>query len=108
MTGDCESAARAHGFGLWAGTIAKQGPHAHPGGIGDALLHETAISWLRRVLEKTTPRKPWDETPEDLEQRLQDAARHINENFQVRELCKEFPLRLAKLAKETKGDRLKS
>ena len=70
------------------------------------LLHETAISWLRREEEKSRPVVPWEETPQELAARLQRAVDHINTTFQVRGLSLEFPDRLKLLGEKTKGDRL--
>ena len=52
ITGDYESACRSVGFTPWAGSNSKEGPRAQPPDIGDVLLHETAVSWLRREEEK--------------------------------------------------------
>ena len=106
ITGDYESACREHGFKPWQGSNAKKGPHAQPGDIGDVLLHETAISWMRRREEATRPTKPWEETPHDVAARLQAAVCHVNEQFEVRALCMEFPQRLHDLVNKTRGDRL--
>ena len=106
ITGDYESACREGGFKPWAGTNSKKGPRAQPADIGDVLLHETAISWLRRQEEKSRPVKPWEETPAELDKRLQRAAGHISRTYDVRGLCMEFPRRLHMLVENTKGDRL--
>ena len=107
ITGDYETACRAGGFKPWAGTNSKQGPRAQPPDVGDVLLHETAISWLRRTEEKTRPRKTWEETPDEFSKRLQKGVSHINKEFNVRGLCMEFPERLRALEHDTKGDRLR-
>ncbi len=106
ITGDYESACREHRFRLWAGTNAKQGPRAQPVDIPDVLLHETAVPWITKRLDETTPRKAWLETPEDLAERLHSAVAHANANFDVRGLCLQFPQRLHDLVHVTKGDRL--
>ena len=106
ITGDYESACREHGFKSSQGSNSKKGPHAQPGDIGDVLLHETAISWMRRREEATRPTKPWEETPHDVAARLQAAVCHVNEQFEARALCKEFPKRLHDLVNTTRGDRL--
>ena len=106
ITGDYETACRSAGFTPWAGTNSKEGPRAQPPDIGDVLLHETAISWLRREEESTRPRKPWEETPPMLGKRIQTAVNKINKEFDVRGLCMEFPDRLNTLIKVTGGDRL--
>ena len=106
ITGDYESACREHGFKLWAGSNSKNGPHAQPPDVADVVLHETAISWLRREEAESRPVAPWNETPEELEKRLQQAVARINKDFNVRGLCMEFPDRLHDLANKTYGDRL--
>ena len=106
ITGDYEAACREGGFRPWAGTNAQKGPRAQPPDIGDVLLHETAISWLRREEEKTRPGRPWEETPEELNERLQAAVRHVNSSFGVCGLCMEFPQRLHMLVNTTHGDKL--
>ena len=106
ITGDYESACKEHGFSPWQGTNSKQGPHAQPRDIPDVLLHETAISWLRRGEERTRPKKPWEETPKDFAVRLHKVVKSVNENYNVRELALEFPDRLHALVHKTRGDRL--
>ena len=106
ITGDYESACREHGFKPWAGTNSKKGPRAQPPDLADVLLHETAVSWLRRQEEQTRPARPWLESPHELEERLQQAADWVNKEFDVRGLCMRLPDRLHALVNETKGDRL--
>ena len=106
ITGDYESACREHGFKLWAGSNSKYGPHAQPPDVADVVLHETAISWLRSEEAESRQVAPWNETPEELEKRLQQAVARINKDFDVRGLCMEFPDRLYHLSKKTYGDRL--
>ena len=106
ITGEYESALRMHGFRPWAGPNAIRGPRAQPGDIADMLLHETAISWLRRREEKTRPTMPWCETPVAFAERLERAVCSINAEYKVRDLCLEFPPRLRCLVEETHGDRL--
>ena len=107
ITGDYESACRECGFQPWAGTNSKKAPRAQPREIGDVLLHETAISWLRREEEKTRPCTPWRETPVELEHRMLAAVRHINKEFDVRGLSMQFPEGLHTLV-VTDGDRLQT
>ena len=106
ITGDYESALREHGFKAWAGSNALRGPRAQPRDIGDLLLHETCVSWLRRREEKTRPNKPWLESPVDFARRLEDVVRGINAEYKVKDLCLEFPARCELLVHETRGDRL--
>ena len=83
ITGDYETACRSAGFTPWAGSNCKEGPRAPPPDIGDVLLHETAISWLRREEESARPRKPWEETPRMLGKRIQTAVNKINKEVNV-------------------------
>ena len=106
ITGDYESACREHGFKPWAGTNSKRGPRAQPPDLADVLLHETAVSWLRSQEEQTRPAKPWEESPCELEERLQLAVRWVNQKYDVRGLCRGLPDRLHTLANVTRGDRL--
>ena len=106
ITSDYDSACRECGFKPWAGANAKRGPRAQPPDVADVLLHETAISWLRRQEESSRPRVPWQEVPGALAKRLQQAALHVNTSFNVRGLCSELPARLRALKEHTHGDRL--
>ena len=106
ITGDYESACREHGFKPWAGTNSKRGPRAQPPDVADFLLHETTVSWLRSLEEQTRPVRPWEETPGELEKRLQQAVSWINKKYNVRGLCRGVPDRLRALVHETRGDRL--
>ena len=106
ITGEYETACREHNFRPLAGNNSKQGPHAQPPDIADVLLHETAIAWMRPLLFKTRPSKPWEETPQQFATRIHDAVAYVNANYEVSRLCKEFPDRLMALATETHGDRL--
>ena len=107
ITGEYETALRENPFRAWAGTNAKPGERAQPPDIPDVLLHETSISGLRSLLSESTPTKPWLETPEELQTRLQQVVRQINSEYDVDNLCREFPQRLHDLVHVTKGDRLK-
>ena len=106
ITGDYESACRELGFKPWAGSNSKRGPHAQPPDLADVLLHETAVSWLRRQEEQTRPTRPWEEMPQQLAERLRQGASRINKEFDVRGLCMELPGRLSLLVCDTCGDRL--
>ena len=105
-TEDYECTCREHGFKPWAGTNSKTGPRAQPPDLADVLLHETAVSWLRKEEEQTRPVRPWEESPNELEERLQQGVRRINREFDVRGLCMELPDRLHALVVEAGGDRL--
>ena len=51
-------------------TVIGEDARAQPGSLGDVLLHETAVSWMRVRLAETTPPRPWLETHEEYNQRL--------------------------------------
>ena len=106
ITGEYETVCREHRFKPWAGNNARRGPRAQPPDIPDVLLHETAISHLRERVYKSTPRKPWEETPKELETRLRAAEAYANAEYRLADLCRELPKRLENLVKVTHGDRL--
>ena len=58
------------------------------------MLHETAVAWIRRKLERTLPARPWEETRSAYEARLKDIVRTINARFDVEGLTHEFPERI--------------
>jgi len=55
-----------------AGLKPLQGENAasQAGSLADCMLHETAVAWLRLLLEKSMPATPWTETPAEYYQRL--------------------------------------
>jgi hypothetical protein len=55
-----------------AGLKPLQGDNAasQPGSLADCMLHETAVSWLRKLLRKSAPPTPWTETPDEYYHRL--------------------------------------
>ena len=76
---------------------------AQPGQVGDVLLHETAVSWLRAGLTATTPASPETETEEEYYARLQEVCADVNRRHDVEGLCKGFRARLQKVV-EKEGD----
>ena len=76
-----------------------------PGSLQDILLHETAVSWLRKRLERSTPKKCWEETREAYMSRLKRCCDDVNRECDVEGLCNGFPKRMRKLA-ESEGGRL--
>ena len=86
---------------------AMQGEDARlqPGKLGDVLLHETAISWIRHKLELSLPREPWRETSASYYSRLKRICREINAEYDVDGLCRKWPERIAQLIRN-EGDRL--
>ena len=87
------AALREHGLKPFMGADASQ----QPGSLQELMLHETVVSWARRRLTLTTPKRPWDETVEQYGNRLQAAFRYINEHHDVEGLSKEFPQRIQTL-----------
>jgi hypothetical protein len=77
-----------------------------PGTLAQLLLHETAVAWVRARQTITTPKKPWTETREAFGERLRAIARHINTQYRVDDLCREFPGRIQQLI-DVEGDNLK-
>ena len=94
-------ALRDHGFKNLMGDNAS----VQPGRMQEIPLHETAVSWIRRRLEKTAPGKPWLETTEQYASRLRRVVDDINTNLDVEGLCKGLPKRLD-LVIEAKGGRI--
>ena len=94
--------------GLRAGGLrAAQGDNAmdQAGYIGDCLLHETAVAWVRYRETVTLPAQPWKESEEAFYTRLRGICEHVNQNHAVEDLCLEFPERMRALV-EKKGDKL--
>ena len=79
---------------------------AQPGILGDMLLHETTVSWIRKLMAERTPAKPWQETRDQFRSRIQEVVRIINAKNDVEGLCRELPERLQEL-KNLKGDKLR-
>jgi hypothetical protein len=77
-----------------------------PGSMQDVLLHETAVSWIRKQLSISTPKKCWEETREQYGRRLKRCCEEVNKDYDVEGLCKGLVKRLRKL-KDSDGDRLK-
>ena len=77
-----------------------------PGHMQEAMLHETAVAWLRSRLETTLPKRPWEETPAAFAARLRACCAHVNAHHDVEGLCKDFPKRIRKLL-DGGGRRLK-
>ena len=77
-----------------------------PGSLQDVLLHETAVSWLRHRLSRSTPPKCWQESREEYGRRLKRCCEEVNQECDVEGLCKGLPKRM-KLLQDKEGDRLK-
>ena len=78
---------------------------SQPGSLQDVLLHETAVSWLRTRLTRSTPKNCWDETREQYGRRLKRCCEEVNKECDVEGLCQGFPKRMKRL-KDKEGERL--
>ncbi len=78
-----------------------------PGQIGDTLLHETAVAWIRRRERKSVPVRAWEESREGLSKRLKQLVSEFNATYDVESLCRKLPKRLELLV-EGKGKKLKT
>jgi hypothetical protein len=78
---------------------------AQPGTLQDVLLHETAVSWMRYILNQTTPANAHKETRAEYATRLREACRTVNANHNVDGLCRQFLGRVQEV-RYRDGDRL--
>ena len=101
ITPQYRSALRRNGLRAFAGENAAD----QPANAGDVLLHETAVSWLRQLMTLSLPTRPWAEAREEFATRLREAAQKVNDNYEVADLCREFPNRLDDLVNK-RGDKL--
>ena len=76
-----------------------------PGNLQEVLLHETAVSWIRRREALNRMTKPWEETPEQFAARMKSVAQEINDTLNVEGLCRAFKQRVQKLV-DRGGDRI--
>jgi len=77
-----------------------------PGSMQDFLLHETAVSWLRKRLAESTPRYCWTETRPQYGQRLKRCCEEVNKDLDVEGLSNGTNKRLKKLH-DSGGGRLR-
>ena len=68
-----------------------------PGSLWEMMLHETAVSWIRRGLTWSLPPRPWEESPIGYARRLKAVVRDINTHYNVEGLCRELPQRVLDL-----------
>ena len=97
---DC-NALKAHKLKPFMGDNAA----VQPGCLQEAMLHETAMAWVRVQLAKTTPKRCRAESVSDYHKRLKDVCAYINANFDVDGLCKELSYRV-NLPIDNGGDRI--
>ena len=55
------------------------------------------VAWVRKKLETSKPKAPWEETEEDYGERLKNIFRDINANCDIPGLCAEFPGRVQRV-----------
>ena len=75
------------------------------GNLQEVLLHETAVSWIRRRESLNRMARPWEETPEQFALRLKEIVQEINDTLNVDGLCRAFRHRVQKLL-DRDGDRI--
>ena len=86
-------------------TYYKDDAGMQPGNLQEVLLHETAVSWIRRREALNRMPNPWEETPEQFATRLKGIVKEINETLNVEGLCRAFKQRVQKLV-DRDGDRI--
>jgi hypothetical protein len=96
------AALQRHGLRPFAGENAAD----QPASLGDVLLHETAVAWIRKLMDFSLPARPWTESRQEFTTRLRHAVQQINAEYDVANLCKEFPERLDDLDAR-QGDKLR-
>jgi hypothetical protein len=92
---------RDHGLKAFWGEDAS----TQPGNLQELMLHETAVSWVRRRLTESTPASAASETRETYVTRLKQVCADINASLDVEGLSRAFPARVRALL-EAKGDRI--
>ena len=102
VVNDYADAMDKEGFKLYWGRDA----HRQSPDMGDVLLHETAVSWFRKLMRQEKPEVlPWEETQEQWAKRARKVVATANRNYDVAGLCHEFPTRLRDVI-DREGDRL--
>jgi len=101
ITDGYQRALRQHGLRSFMGNNAA----VQPGDLQEAMLHETAMAWVRQRLKRTAPKEPWKETVAEYNARLKDVAAYINDKYKVEALCRELPKRVEMLM-DSEGDRI--
>ena len=96
-----KEALREHSLKAYNGDDASK----QPGNLQEVLLHETAVSWIRRREAMTRKAPAWKETVEEFAARIRDIVQDINCNLNVEGLCRSLPKRLQQLV-DNKGDRI--
>ena len=92
---------QARSFEAFQGNNASK----QPGNLQEAMLHETAVSWIRRREAKARTTTPWTETVEEFGARMRGIVQNINDKCNVEGLCRGLPKRLQKIV-DAEGDRV--
>ena len=102
ITPEYKAALAEHSLKAYYGDDAS----VQPGKMGDVLLHETAVSWIRYRERRCRIAKPWEETMEEVVTRMKGIVQKINDDLDVEGLCRQFPRRVQELI-DAEGDRLR-
>ena len=86
ITQKYRDALQEHGLQAFMGEDGSR----QPGNLQEAMLHETLVAWVRKRLERTMPKKPWEESEEKYGQRLRQVIQEINAECDVASVCAEF------------------
>ena len=86
-------------------TYYKDDAGMQPGNLQEVMLHETAVSWIRRGEALKRWPNPWEVTLEQFATRLKGVVKEINEPLNVKGLCRAFKQRVQKLV-DRDGDRI--
>ena len=101
ITPEYSHALHTHGLRAFVGEDAS----SQPGTLQEAMLHETAVAWLRHRMKATSVKEPWLETRQQFAARLRGATQWVNANYNVDALSRQLPTRVSQLI-ESKRDRL--
>ena len=101
ITPEYKDALAQHSLQAYQGNDASK----QPGQLQEAMLHETAVAWIRRREAKARTLTPWTETEEEFGARLRGIVQDINDNCNVDSLCRALPRRLQQII-DAEGDRV--
>ena len=99
ITPEFKSALTAHGLK----SFMQDDASVQPGQMGDLMLHETAVAWIRKLESATLPKRPWDEDANAFGARLKEIVAKINKMHDTESLCRELPERVEKLFEKKDG-----
>ena len=93
LTEKYAAALREHGFKNFMGDNCR----CQVGQMGDILLHETAVAWIRRLERRSMPARVYEETIEEFGTRMKGIVSDINGKYDVSGLCRGLPDRISAL-----------